>query len=126
MIKRYVQLLAFSYSLYVHRSGRLRPIVIENVKQNPRRSTRAKRFSALVRELAIKLRTRVREVLPADIRQAFTEVGAATKREIATVLASLFPELRPRVPPRRKPWTSETEFMAVFDAVATSQVFYRL
>jgi hypothetical protein len=42
----------------------------------------------------------------------------ATKYSIAQDLARLFPELQPKLPPRRKAWTSQDERMAIFDALA--------
>ena len=41
----------------------------------------------------------------------------ANKETIAAKVAERFPELRPYLPPPRKPWMSEDERMNVFDAV---------
>ncbi len=53
-----------------------------------------------------------------DIRLAFSTHGATTKEEIANVLAARYPELAPRLPPKRKPWMSEDNRMAIFDAAS--------
>ena len=71
---------------------------------------------------------RIRCVSSAQAKQAFSGHGAAagTKHEIATTIAQQLPELGGRLPPRRKPWMSEPEAMAIFDAVALALTFYRL
>lgn len=51
------------------------------------------------------------------VRQAFQSVGAWTKEAIVVVLARQFPELAPRVPPRRQIWQSEDSRMSIFDAL---------
>lgn len=53
-----------------------------------------------------------------QIRRAFAAQGATTKEQIAAALASQFPELARRLPPKRKVWMSEDHRMAIFDAVA--------
>jgi hypothetical protein len=40
------------------------------------------------------------------------------KDQIARLIVTRFPELAPRLPPERKPWTSEDTRMAIFDAAA--------
>jgi hypothetical protein len=45
-------------------------------------------------------------------------LGFRTKARIASALADRFPELRPRIPPARKRWTTEDERMHIFDALA--------
>lgn len=49
-------------------------------------------------------------------------LGFRTKAEIAMALADRFPELRSRMPPARKRWTTEDERMHVFDALALALV----
>lgn len=49
-------------------------------------------------------------------------MGVSTKAQIAKALADRFPELRPRIPPARKRWTTEDERMHIFDALALALV----
>ena len=49
-------------------------------------------------------------------------LGFRTKAEIAKALADRFPELRSRMPPARKRWTTEDERMHIFDALALALV----
>lgn len=42
-----------------------------------------------------------------------------TKHDRARAVAERFPQLRPKLPSRRKPWESEDEWMAVFGAVGS-------
>lgn len=53
-----------------------------------------------------------------EIRLAFSAHEATTKEEIAAVLVARFPELAPRMPPKRKVWMSEDHRMAIFDAAS--------
>lgn len=58
------------------------------------------------------------------IRQAFSEVPAFTKYEIAQAIANDYPELAPRLPPRRRIWMSEDCRMAIFDAASLALTFF--
>ena len=53
-----------------------------------------------------------------EVRCLFHERDA-TKDSIAFRVAQTFPELHWKLPPRRKPWTSEGHNMVIFDAAAT-------
>lgn len=53
------------------------------------------------------------------VRAAFGQSGTS-KHDIAVAISKLFPELVPRLPPRRTLWSSEDERMNIFDAVALS------
>jgi hypothetical protein len=46
------------------------------------------------------------------------------KDEIASVLGERFPELAPRVPPRRRAWQSEDYRMSIFDAAALGVAYF--
>jgi hypothetical protein len=48
----------------------------------------------------------------------FAKANARTKYEIAVVLADRFPALLLRLPPKRKPWQSESPRTSIFDAAA--------
>jgi len=48
----------------------------------------------------------------------FAAQGATTKHAIAGVIVARFPELAPHRPRFRKPWMSEDERQAIFDAAA--------
>ena len=47
-----------------------------------------------------------------------------TKHKIATALAERFAELRPVLPPKRKPWESEDYRMSIFDAAALGVAYF--
>jgi hypothetical protein len=70
--------------------------------------------------LAAERRIKVRAVAVRDVRRAFATVGATNKAAVAATLVERFPELAPYLPRRRKPWMSEDERMAIFDATALS------
>jgi len=47
-----------------------------------------------------------------------------TKYQIATALAERFAELRPILPPKRKPWQSEDYRVSIFDAAALGVAYF--
>jgi Holliday junction resolvasome RuvABC endonuclease subunit len=97
---------------------RPRTIIIEETTRGSRRGQRVRQLLCSVEEYAGSIRIKVRRVLQQQVRQMYCETGAPTKHRIAKVIVERFPELGPHLPPPRKPWNSEAEVMAVFDAVA--------
>jgi len=63
-------------------------------------------------------------VTPEQIKAAFRIFQARTKDEIAYVLASIFPELLWKIPPKRKTWKREHPRMMVFDAIAAGFTYW--
>lgn len=61
----------------------------------------------------------------AEIRDAFSEVGARTRREIAEAVARHFEAFRHRLPRPRRPWESEDARSALFAAAAVVLAHYR-
>lgn len=53
-----------------------------------------------------------------DIRKAFRDFKAISKDAIAMALARMFPELHPKLPPKRQIWRGEHPAMPLFDAAA--------
>lgn len=73
---------------------------------------------------AVGLRTH--RISVAEVRHLFAANNAATKHAIALAVAEHFPELAPRLPPKRKIYMSEAERMAIFDATAFGLTHYFL
>lgn len=63
-------------------------------------------------------RVRVRLITRNQLRRIGPPPPASTKYGRACLLAERFTELRPLLPPFRKPWMAEDDRMAIFDAVA--------
>ncbi|MFP5206434.1 MAG: hypothetical protein ACLGSH_13845 [Acidobacteriota bacterium] len=59
------------------------------------------------------------------VREAFQDFGIRSKDEIAALLARMFPELQPSLPPKRKLWEPEHFSMPMFDAVALAVACWR-
>lgn len=59
------------------------------------------------------------------VREAFQDFGVRSKDEIASLLARMFPELQPSLPPKRKLWEPEHSSMPMFDAVALAVACWR-
>lgn len=62
----------------------------------------------------------------AEVREAFAEVGARTRREIAEAVARHCEAIRHRLPRPRRPWESEDARGALFAAAAVGLAHYRL
>jgi hypothetical protein len=60
------------------------------------------------------------------VREAFSTQHAWTKRQIAAAVATQLPELKLRLPRFRKPWMTEDERMAIFNAAAFALTFFQL
>jgi len=62
---------------------------------------------------------------PEAIREAFSIFSVKNKDELASMLATEFPELLWKLPPKRKRWQHEHHRMMVFDAIALGFAYYR-
>jgi hypothetical protein len=54
----------------------------------------------------------------------FVQLRCDTKHQVAQLIAELFEELSWKVPPKRKPWHSESYNTVIFDAAATGLVAF--
>lgn len=86
--------------------------------RDSRRRPRAQHLILQLHDLARSAGVRPHAVRRSRVHEAFGQLGATTKHAIARVIASRFPELLPHRPPFRKPWMSEDQRMAIFDAGA--------
>ena len=71
------------------------------------------------RSIPVSMFTRIK------VRSAFADFGVRSKDEIAALLARMFPELQPKLPPKRKLWKREHFSMPLFDAVALAVACWR-
>ncbi|MDG7002208.1 MAG: hypothetical protein JRN15_24175, partial [Nitrososphaerota archaeon] len=46
-----------------------------------------------------------------------------TKYQIASTIAQMFPELRLKLPPKRRPWQTEHYNIAIFDAISLALAY---
>ena len=99
-------------------------VVLEDHIGPSRRCQRVRTLLSGVTKLAQHKRMRTRALSRQQIRKAFSPSRALTKHGIATVVASRYVELSPRLPPPRKPWMSEDERMSIFDAAALTLTFF--
>lgn len=98
-------------------------LVLPDVEDS-RRGRWAKRFTLDMESLAHERGIAVRRVSRREAQEMFADSGT-TKYEIAVAIASLFPELEPRLPRQRKPWMSEDKRMSIFDAMSFALVALR-
>ncbi|MDR3528558.1 MAG: hypothetical protein P4L57_14905 [Rhizomicrobium sp.] len=59
-----------------------------------------------------------------DIANCFHGVGATTRYEIAKAIAAQVDALSHRLPPPLKPWNSQNQRLALFDAAALVMTYY--
>lgn len=102
-------------------------LIVEDVHHKS--SRRCKRVRELVDNLAKMARRRKITVVRCSresVRKTFDELGARNKDDIAAAVARTFPELAPRLPPRRRTWDPEHYNMAIFEASSFAlTVFHR-
>ena len=85
------------------------------------RGPRAKKRITAIGEEAIRRETYVEVVTRQQVQAHFTAFGI-TKHNIALAIAGRFPELKSRLPRKRKPWKLEDERMNIFDAASFALV----
>lgn len=95
-------------------------------RETTRRARRIARLGLQARALADGRGVEAAVYSRADVRAAFAEAGARTRREIAEAVANHLDAFRHRLPPRRKPWESEDARDALFAAAALVLTHHRL
>lgn len=86
-----------------------------------RGSTRTERIRRLYRSVETTARKRSVKVISCrrcDVVKCFERLGAKTKHQRAVIVAEHIPEFSYKVPPPRKPWTTEHPRMSLFEAGA--------
>jgi hypothetical protein len=84
---------------------------------------RIRRAFRIVKHFAKRMLVRVHLVDALSLRGFFSRGAIADKHDIARMVAERFPQLSWRLPPRRKPWQSESQRQSIFDA-ASLGVYY--
>jgi hypothetical protein len=92
------------------------------VIKEPRTVTLKKMVRAIT-NLAQCRRIPVRRISGASVQRAFPD-ESRNKYQIATVVAKRYPELSPRLEPRRKLWQAEKYSMGIFDAAAIGIAYF--
>jgi len=97
-------------------------VALEDAKRSPsRRHPRIKQLEAALETACLEHGSEVLRFSPETVREYF---GTRTKHELAEMIGRAFPAIAHRVPPARKPWTSEDLRQALFDAVALALVCF--
>jgi len=100
-------------------------VVLEDAEDSA--SRRVNRIRELIKAMIVLARKRgimVHSLARTAVVTCFDPLEKrATKYSIAARLAKDFPELLPALPKPRKPWESEHERMAIFDALALAVTF---
>jgi hypothetical protein len=83
-----------------------------------RRSPRVRKLLYRSAVVAVRHGLKVFPVSRRALHDAFADLDQFTKDTCARAVVTRFPELEAWLPPRRKPWMSESHRAAIFDAVA--------
>lgn len=90
-----------------------------------RRAARIKTLQRKIVAVAKKCQLKVRLISVTQVRGKLLGDAKGTKQAVAQTLAEKFPEeLASRLPPKRRPWTSEDPRMDIFDAVGLAVAFW--
>jgi len=100
-------------------------LVVEDVThRDSRRCTRIRELVDSLRDEGERRGVSVITVSRDRVRSVFGGAVASNKHAVAEIICGHFPELVPRLPPRRKPWMSEDARSSIFDAVSFALVYY--
>ncbi|WP_300532625.1 hypothetical protein [Maricaulis sp.] len=109
------------------RGYRPRHLVLEDaLTPTSTRHVRIRRLLTLIAEDAACETCVIVQIPKLRVRQRFCMYGAASKDDIASAICSLYPELKSRLPKKRRPWQSEHYSLAVFEAAALGVTFFSL
>jgi len=84
-----------------------------------------RRILSSIKREALANSTPTRVIAKSQVRTVFRSLHAKTKHEVAIAVAQLFPELRWKLPPKRKLWQKEHYRIAIFQAVAVGYVYWQ-
>jgi len=90
-----------------------------------RRSARVQRLIDGLEALAHERKVSASLYSRGVIRRCFAPSGARNKQQIAEAIGTLYPQLKRFVPPKRKIWLPEDDWMAIFDAASLALTHYR-
>lgn len=106
---------------------RFRPdaVVLEDAaapgsRRNPRVRRLIDTLVKVARERGVKVATVARKAM---LDHFAPDGERATKHSVARRLTEFFPELAAHLPPPRKPWQTQDERMAIFDALALAVAY---
>ena len=100
-------------------------VVLEDwTHKKSRRRKRVKNLLADLADFVLSANCEVECYAPHEIARCFAPEGKITKHEIAEIIADMYPELGPRLPPKRKIWQSEDERTSFFDAAALALTYF--
>jgi len=99
-------------------------VILKNILSRPKKSGKRKRKYDAITQQVQRHGIAVRAITARAIRSAFGANERLTKYQVASAIAARFPELAPRLPPKRKPWQSEDYRMSIFDAAALGVAYF--
>ncbi len=100
-------------------------VALKLVKARGRHAERVEAVGVAIQRECTERSIRFFRVHDSTVRRFFAAHSCKTRVQIAKVLGDWFLELSWHVPPRRKPWQSDSHNMPVFEAVAVGITIFR-
>lgn len=96
--------------------------------ENPENSNKSERVKKLVTQICEggKDRFKIFKYSREDIRNTFDVFGAKNKFEISRKISEVYPELKTKLPEKRKTWEPENYYQGIFDAASLVLTHYYL
>ena len=99
-------------------------LVLEDPSGENRRRVRIRSLLGLISKLGRRKKIATKSYTRPMVRQAFETISVSTKFEISRAIADEWPELKPYLPPFRKPWMSEDYRMSMFEAISLAVTYF--
>jgi hypothetical protein len=101
-------------------------IVIEDTSDHSsKRVKRVRDLYRLIEQLADRVKVEVFSYPWPYVFSVFKEYGVKTRHDLALVLAPILPQIKRRLPPKRKIWLPQDPRQALFDAAALGYTHYK-
>ena len=96
--------------------------------ENPENSNKSKRVKALLAKIANygKGNLKIYKYSKEQIRNTFEVFNAKNKFEISRKISEVYPELKNKLPEKRKVWEPENYYQGIFDALSLVHTHYYL
>jgi hypothetical protein len=99
-------------------------LIRKSAKSSQIKQPRIDRAFRIVKHFAKHMLVRVQLVDASLLRGFFSRDATADKHDIARTVAERFPQLSWRLPPKRKPWQSESKRQSIFDAASVGVYYF--
>ncbi len=98
------------------------------IVENPENSNKSERVKKLIKQICEggKNRFKIFKYTKAEVLNTFEIFKAKNKFEISRKISEVYPELKSKLPEKRKVWEPENYYQGIFDAMALVLTHYYL